>query len=202
MKDVTLSARWSERFGLARSPMFSCDEVGPDGAHDVLLDGGHGSFGLSVVDELSDPLSAAGWAWSSDLPHHVTVTAKEVQVVRWDAAHDAQVYSAASVNGDLDGFYRYLCKDRLRSNRTVVQHLVNLFGRVRTLVAHAQLPDERSIDAFVTVLADLIAGEKAAAKSAEFGLPEDAEDLRRALAASRSMKLFATSAVRPAAFPL
>lgn len=182
MTEKSLGAEWSKRFGLAQSPMFALEQDGTEGEHDVLLDGGYGSFGLSVVDELRAPTEAAGWAWSSDLPHHVTVAQQNVQVVRWDAAHDAQVYSLDSVSRDLDGFYRYLCRDRLRSNRTVVQHLITLFGRVRALVAHAHLPDERAIDAFVTVLGDLIAGEEGPAQPADFGLPEDAEALRKALA--------------------
>jgi adenine-specific DNA-methyltransferase len=182
MTDSAISEQWSKRFGLARSPMFGREQDAVDGEHDVLLDGGYGSFGLSIVSELSAPLAVAGWAWSSDLPHHVSIARKEVQVVRWDAARDAQKYSLESVSRDLDGFYRYLCRDRLRSNRTVVQHLINLFGRVRALVAHARLPDERAIDAFVTVLADLIAGEDAPAQPAEFGLPDTAIELRQRLA--------------------
>lgn len=182
MTDVSVGELWSERFGLARSPMFEGEHDADGGRHEVLLDGGYGSFGLSVVQELSVPNRAAGWAWSSDLPHHVTVTKKEVQVVRWDAVQDTQVYSFESVSRDLDGFYRYLCRDRLRSNRTVVQHLINLFGRVRALVSHARLPDERSIDAFVTVLADLIVGDHGPAEPADFGLPEDAADIRSLLA--------------------
>ncbi len=162
--------------------MFAFEQPGASGEHDLLLDGGHGSFGMSIVEERVDPTAAAAWAWSSDLPHHVTVSDNEVQVVRWDAAREAQVYSLNSVNRDLDGFYRFLCGDQLRSNRTVVQHLVNLFGRIRSLIAHAGLPDERAIDAFVTVLGDLIAGEEAPADAATFGLPHDAADLRSALA--------------------
>lgn len=181
MTETSLGAEWSERFGLARSPMFASEHDGIEGEHSVLLDGGYGSFGLSVLEELKAPTEAAGWAWSSDLPHHVTVARKQVQVVRWDAARDAQVYSLDSVSRDLDGFYRYLCRDRLRSNRTVVQHLITLFGRVRALVAHARLPDERAIDAFVTVLGDLIVGEEGPAHPADFGLPEDAEELRKAI---------------------
>ena len=155
MTDDTLGAKWSKRFGLARSPMFSFERDGAVGEHDVLLDGGYGSFGMSVTEERADPAAAAGWAWSSNLPHHVTVSRKEVQVVRWDAPTDPQVYSLDSVNRDADGFYRYLCRDRLRSNRTVVQHLVSLFGRIRSLIAHARLADEYALDACVTVLADL-----------------------------------------------
>ncbi|MBP1884981.1 HsdM family class I SAM-dependent methyltransferase [Sinorhizobium mexicanum] len=184
MTSMALSAKWSERFGLARSPMFERERANLQGEHDVLLDGGFGSFALSIVDEPANPAEVAGWVWSSDLPHHVSVTQKEVQVVRWDAARDAQTYSIDSVSRDLDGFYRYLCKDRLRSNRSVVQHLINLFGRVRSLVAHARMPDERSIDAFVTILADLIAGDDAPARREMFGLPQDAEELRAAIRGS------------------
>ena len=64
----------------------------------------------------------------------------------------------------------------------VVEHLVCSFGRVRSLVAHARLPDERSIDAFVTVLGDLIVGKEGPADAIKFGLPDDARDLRLALA--------------------
>ena len=140
--------------------------------------GGYGSFGLSVIEEKADPVMAAGWVWSSDLPHHVAINPSGVQVVRWDAIDAVQLYSLDSVNRDLDGFYRYLCRDRLKSNRTVVQHLINLFGRMRSLVAYAGLPDERSIDAFVTVLGDLISNGVATQTPAAFGLPEDAADLR------------------------
>lgn len=177
MTQQTLTEVWSERFGLARSPLFQQETNVDGGVHSVLLDGGLGSFGMSLVDELPDPKEVAGWAWSSDIPHHVTVAKERVQVVRWDAAHDAQVYSLESVQRDLNGFYRYLCRDKLRSNRTVVRHLVNLFGRVRSLVAHKGLSDQRSIDAFVTVLADLIVDNDQSVDVVAFGLPADANEL-------------------------
>lgn len=179
MTSLAISRVWGERFGLARSPLFDTEKGSDGGTHEVLLDGGFGSFGLSLVDELPEPKKAAGWAWSSDLPHHVTIAKNVVQVVRWDDARDPQKYSLESVQRDLDGFYRYLCRDRLRSNRTVVRHLVNLYGRIRSLTAHHEIPDERSIDAFLTILADLVAGE--VADTTEFGLCEDANDLRNAL---------------------
>ena len=180
MNEMKSPSFWSQRFGLACSPMFERADAMP-GDHHVLLDGGHGSFGLSVVEEKADPNNVASWAWSSDLPHHVVVNPAGVQVVRWDAVGAAQTYSLESVKKDLDGFYQFLCKDRLRSNQTVVQHLVNLFGRIRSLVAHAELSDERAIDAFVTVLGDLISKDAAQADPNSFGLPEDAADLRACL---------------------
>lgn len=181
MTDPRLAAEWSQRFGLAMSPMFGAERDDSDGHHDVLLDGGYGSFGLSLVEERPDPARVAAWAWSSDLPHHVAVTEDDVQVVRWDATGEAQLYSLNSVTRDLDGFYRYLCRDRLQSNRTVVQHLVSLFGRIRSLVAHAGISDDRTIDAFVTVLGDLIAESSAVRAPEAYGLPGDAASLLEAL---------------------
>jgi adenine-specific DNA-methyltransferase len=70
---------------------------------------------------------------------------------------------------------------RLRSNVTVVQHLITLFGRIRSLVAHASLPDERTIDAFVTVLGNLLSNDTAQADPQSFGLPADAADLHAQL---------------------
>ena len=91
MTDSTLPGVWSQRFGLARSPMFDHD-ASPSGEHHVLLDGGYGSFGLSVLKERADPAEVAGWAWSSDLPHHVAIHNAEVQVVRWDTPSTPQLY--------------------------------------------------------------------------------------------------------------
>lgn len=181
MTDLRLAADWSKRFGLARSPLFGVEGDDGDDRHEVLLDGGYGSFGLSVVEERLDPADVAAWAWSSDLPHHVAVTEKDVQVVRWDAASEPQLYSLNSVARDLDGFYRFLCRDRLRSNRNVVQHLVSLFGRIRSLVAHAGIPDDRTIDAFITVLGDLIAESSPDHEPGAYGLPSDAASLRDVL---------------------
>jgi len=168
---------WGHTFGLALSPMFEPGESPILGEHHVVLNGGHGSFGLSIIDDAMNPNDLAAWAWSSDLPHHVAVNRSDVQVVRWDAAEETQTYSLSSVTKDLERFYLYLCNDRLRSNRTVVQHLVNLFGRLRTLVAHAELPDDRSIDVFLTVLANLLSDGTAVTNPQTFGLPEDAAKL-------------------------
>jgi len=103
MTDGALSAQWSERFGLGRSPMFAGEQDGAESEHDVLLDGGYGSFGLSVVDRLGAPADAAGWAWSSDLPHYVTVTRTDVQVVRWDAPRDPQIRDIPAELGHVHG---------------------------------------------------------------------------------------------------
>ena len=174
MKHLSSPQDWSQQFGLALSPMFEREQPVSQGQHHVLLNGGYGSFGLSVTKDPLPITDLAAWAWSSDLPHHVAVTDSAVQVVRWDAVDDAQSYSVAHVTDNLDGFYTFLCKDRLRSNRSVVQHLVNLYGRIRSLTTHVGLSDDRSIDAFVTVLSDMLSDGVARDHPFEYGLPEDA----------------------------
>ena len=177
MNQLSSPQDWSQRFGLALSPMFEREDIVLPGQHHVLLNGGYGSFGLSVTKELLAPTQLAAWAWSSNLPHHVAVIDSAVHVVRWDAVDDAQTYPIARVTENLDGFYTYLCKDRLRSNRSVVQHLVNLYGRIRSLISHAGLSDDRSIDAFLTVLSNMLSEGHARNHPLDFGLPEDAYQL-------------------------
>ena len=172
---------WSDQFGLALSPMFEDADAPMPGEHYVLLDGGHGSFGLSVTDEEVSPEEVAGWAWSSDLPHHVAINQSDVQIVRWDAANSPEKYALGKVESNLNAFYHFLCRDRLDSNRTVVQHLVNVFARLRSMANHMRLSDDRTIDAFVIMLADLISREEATENPLAFGLPDDADDLRNRL---------------------
>jgi len=153
MTGSLLGIEWSKRFGLALAPLFEQGEV--EGTHEVLLDGGFGTFALSTSGEMFDPVACSGWIWSSDVPHHVAVDGQKVQVTRWDQPRDAQSYSRQSVESDLDGFYRYLTEDRVKSNRTVVEHLLGLFRRLRSLVHDAGLPDEDTTDVFTATLARL-----------------------------------------------
>ena len=91
-----LPQRWADQFGLALVPLFETKEVAAEGCHAVLLDGGYGSFAMSVTtEELWRGQNTADWAWSSNLPHHVTVTDKAVAVTRWDR-HQAEVLSRSS----------------------------------------------------------------------------------------------------------
>jgi hypothetical protein len=41
---------WSHRFGLALTPLFEAGETENDEQHHVLLDGGYGTFALSMSD--------------------------------------------------------------------------------------------------------------------------------------------------------
>ena len=194
-KRIPLS--WSNKFGLALSPMFEPADLPMGGEHHVLLDGGHGSFGLSVMNEDVSPEEVAGWAWSSDLPHHVAINQSDVQVVRWDAANSPGRFQLNKVEKNLEAFYHFLRRDRLNSNRTVVQHLVNVFARLRSLSNYMNLSDERTVDAFVTMLADLISEDEAKSSPQSFGLPNDAADLRAHLASPALEELMEEIRIAP-----
>jgi len=145
--------RWARMFGLALAPLFEDNETTVAGSHHVLLDGGHGSFALSVVNEpIWKDRIPASWSWSSNLPHHVTVTKDEVVVVRWDKAAPEHL-TRRSVESKIDAFYAYLSADRVRSSQRVVDHMLTIFRRVRSLVADAHLGDEKSTDAYLAFLA-------------------------------------------------
>ena len=147
---------WATRFGLALTPLFEQDKANTPGSHNVLLDGGYGSFALSVSEEpIWKDHGPADWSWSSNLPHHVTVTDREVAVVRWDKPRP-ELLTRSSVENQIEAFYTYLTTDRVKSSQRVVDHMLTIFRRVRSLVADAGIEDDRSIDAYLAFLAHTI----------------------------------------------
>jgi len=149
----TVAGHWAHRLGLAPVPLFSDERV--EGAnHEILLDGGLGSFAISeTTEELWRDRRAAEWAWSSGVAHHVTVVRDKVAVTRWDAK-SPELFSIGSVQERLDAFYRYLVTDRVRSTNRVVDELVDLFRKTRSAVADARLDDIVSVDVFLGLLAE------------------------------------------------
>lgn len=144
--------QWARALGLAPVPLFGAMDTST-GTHEILLDGGFGSFAVSVTsEEVWRDRRAAEWAWSSGVPHHVTVTPEKVAVTRWDASKP-ELFSRGSVQDRLEPFYRYLVADRVRDNARVVDVLVETFRRVRALVAQQGAEDSQSIDAFLGLLA-------------------------------------------------
>jgi adenine-specific DNA-methyltransferase len=173
--DVT---HWAHRFGLAIMPLFEHEKILWPGSHSVLLDGALGSFAMSVSEEeLWRNPDPANWIWSSDIPHHVTITPSIVAVLRWDRPHEARVFKRESIERNLEGFYAFLNDDRLRSNRSVVEYLLNFFRRLRTLAHAAGVPDIRATDVFTASLARLIGGSVGSISPSEYGLADDATEL-------------------------
>ena len=185
MASDDIHTSWASRFGLASSPLFGARESAPDGSHHVLLDGGLGSFALSVSPQpIWKERVCADWSWSCNLPHHVTITDNEVAVVRWDKANP-ELFTRDSVERQISTFYSYLASDRVESNKRVVEFMLNIYRSIRSLVANTSLGDDRSIDAFLAFLSRAIqraSGENIQAPEIATGqLKDENEDLLRSL---------------------
>lgn len=184
--DLSSPSYWAARFGLALTPLFESNEPRPEGNHSVLLDGGFGSFALSVSGHrIWEDRTAADWSWSSNLPHHVTVTDREVAVVRWDEPKP-ELLTRSSVERQMQDFYRYLATDRVQSTQRVTEHMLMIFRQVRSLVADARIDDDRSIDAYLAFLAYAIERSREINDIDQSGVSADSEseDLLRSLSAS------------------
>jgi adenine-specific DNA-methyltransferase len=174
MNTIEDANHWAGRFGLAAAPLFEREVESCAGQHSVLLDGAYGTFAMSVSeDELWRTDAPANWVWSSDVPHHVTVTPKKVAVLRWDRPDQARVFDRSSIERNLDGFYDFLTEDRLRSNKSVVEHLVGFFRRLRSLGHASNIPDVRATDLFTAALARLMVGRDRELGANEYGLAVD-----------------------------
>lgn len=169
---------WANRFGLAVAPLFEREAVSAPGSHSVLLDGASGTFAMSVSEEeLWRDATPANWAWSSDIPHHVTVTPGKVAVLRWDRPAEPRIFERRGIERNLERFYGFLTEDRPRSNRSVIEHLLGLFRRLRSLAHAAGVPDVRATDLFTASLARLMVGPDETPHPSDFGLADDANEL-------------------------
>ncbi|MEH6685596.1 MAG: N-6 DNA methylase [Qipengyuania sp.] len=142
---------------MAETPLFAASD-GPDGGrHELLLDGGLGSFAVSTdSDGIWDDGRARDWAFSSDVPHHIAINDSKVIVTRWDNPRP-EAFSLNSVEQKLSDFYRYLIADRVQANRNVVDGLIDLFRTTRSSVAEAGAEDKDAMDAFLAVLTSRLA---------------------------------------------
>ena len=186
--DSTTPSAWAEEIGLARSPLFEEHEVEFGGNHAVLLDGGYGSFALSVSKELPSTadLKPADWSWSSNLPHHVTVTDRKVVVVRWDKP-GRETFTKSSVEREVESFYKYLVTDRVRSNRRVVEHMLAVFRSMRSLLAESGVDDGLSVDSYLALLSRAM--ERSHGIIQPDDTPSDGEDVLQSLPAGRTDNL-------------
>ena len=187
-----LASCWAARFGLALTPLFEENEASHPGSHSVLLDGGYSSFVLSVSEErIWKDRTVADWSWSSNLPHHVTVTDQEVAVIRWDK-RIPEVLTRTSVEREIEHFYGYLTTDRVRSRQRVVEHMMTIFRRVRSLVADSRIDDERSVDAYLAFLGHAIARSRRSnhMDQQERSTHPEGEEVLRSLSSSGVEALF------------
>ena len=212
--DLNASSAWATAFGLAEVPLFGAGEIAYPDNHRVLLDGGNGTFMLSV-SHVPDPDTAASWAWSSDVTHHVGITADHVTLVRWDQPGPPRRFSRTSVASRIEAFYDFLLNDRVERGQGVVSHLVELFRSVRAATNHIGAPDDRSLGAFLLALDDLAGKDQLTSADVARVMPDnpaheiypilrngplgvELERFRRTQVGARSISLEASLSVRHA----
>lgn len=86
--DATSGESWAEVLGLVPVPLFGAGDPKVKGKHAILLDGQHGSFAFSAVNDMnliqSDDLLS--WAWSANVRHSLVVSDQQSMMFlrRWD----------------------------------------------------------------------------------------------------------------------
>ena len=142
------------RLRASEAPPFGDGEHRHPERHRVLLDGGTGTFMLSVSD-LPEASTAASWAWSSGVTHHVGIGPDVITVLRWDRTGPPRTFTRRSVEAQLDAFYTFLLNDGIERGRRIVRHVIELFQSVRAAVSTLDAPDEASLGMFLLALDDL-----------------------------------------------
>lgn len=180
MTDIDIVDAIAIRQGLARAPLFRAGEIERPEDHTVWLDGRDGSFVLSESGR-HETAEAASWAWSAGMPHHIGVVGDTVNVLRWDAPTTPERFGRREVVERPNAFFEHLRSDRVRSTRNIVRHCLTTFRKLRNLAHHHGVDDERSVDAYLALLARLCAPPEADVGAidvaTQFDLPEGASAL-------------------------
>ena len=178
-----MSSHWASKLGLAMTPLFARERV-ETGEHYLLLDGVHGSFGLSKLERLDNDPTPRSWAWSSGVLHHITTSVDTVMIHRWDRS-DIMSFRADAVEQQLIRFYDLLTQEQTSIARTVTDHAVDAFRRLRSHFPAAQT--EQALSVFLLVLAAMVEGrdeavfEDAGRLAEHFQLPDHAPEAIRDL---------------------
>lgn len=188
MTTLQIAESWSQRLGLARSPLLG---VARDAElnHHALLDGVDGSFSLSGGP--IDVTAALDWTWSSQLGTHVTLEDSVVIARQVATRAPALRFKREQVEGNPEAFLSQIMAKRIEPPVDVVQHIVGCFRSHRHAAAIAGLNAEEALDTFLAIMAEQIEGQDAVAPplGVEAGaprLPPEHEDrLREELRYSR-----------------
>src|SRR6266404_745801 len=188
---------WAQSLGLIEGPFFSHRTSADESVHFVLLNGGQGSFALSVssVEDL-DIDQVASWVWSADLPHHIQVSPDHVTLSRWDDPTSTRKFSRISVENRLETLYSYLLLDRVKSRFDIVEHCVDLLKRIRSHVYERGLPDQASMHIFLYIIAMALSGTEDSYRNPDvlledFALDANYVDAFRALGQHEALALLA-----------
>lgn len=121
----------------------------------VLLNGSKGNFCLDFLGG-RDQNSQRSAAWSSDVGHYVTITGDIVLVNGWERGAAEERFSCRSVFERIPDFHRHLEKTTPDQSRSVVNHVLSVFRRIRT-IAGQQDNGLRSLRVLLHLLASAAA---------------------------------------------
>ena len=139
----------------------------------VLLNGTRGNFCLDFVGGI-DQHSQRIAAWSCDVGHYVTITEDFVIVNRWEKGSPEERFSCRSVFERIPEFHRRMEKAAPDQSRNIVNHILAVFRRIRTIVSEAD-NGLRSLRILLHLLASAAAGNDNLLTTdlAEWGLTPD-----------------------------
>src|ERR1017187_5602926 len=100
----------------------------------VLLNGSKGNFCLDFVGGVNQNSQRIS-AWSCDVGHYITIGGDYVLVNRWDKTAAEERFNCRSVFERLPEFHRYLEKTTPDQSRNIVNHVLAVFRRIRTVVS-------------------------------------------------------------------
>jgi len=156
----------------------------------VLLNGSKGNFCLDFLGGI-DQTSQRIAAWSSDVGHYITVAGDLVVVNRWEKGATEERFSYRSVCQHLPEFHRHLEKSTPDQSRNIVNHVLAVFRRIRT-VAGEQNNGLRSLRMLLHLLASAAAGRDTliAENLSEWGLTPDVVEPSQAITAATWRPLY------------
>jgi len=139
----------------------------------VLMNGTKGNFCLDFVGDIGQNSQRIA-AWSCDVGHYLTIGNDFVTLNRWEKGSPEERFSFRSVFDRLHEFHRYLEKNTPDQSRNIVNHVLAVFRRIRT-VAGNQDNGLRSLRILLHLLASAAAREDGllAANFTHWGLTEE-----------------------------
>lgn len=123
----------------------------------VLLNGSKGNFCLDFIGGIDQNTQRIS-AWSCDVGHYITIAGDSVLVNRWEKGAAEERFSCRSVFERLPEFHRHLEKTTPDQSRNIVNHVLAVFRRIRTVVGE-QDNGLRSLRVLLHLLASAAAGQ-------------------------------------------
>lgn len=132
--DLTKLDSWRGRLGLFPMPLFEHQFVQEKF---IMLNGGaSGDFCLDFSN-FNDIDNIRNDAWSSDVAHYITLSDQDIILYRWDE-YSSVKYQTASVERKLEDFYKFLRKQSVNRQDSIVKFGISLYRNIRATMQDNQ----------------------------------------------------------------